>query len=131
MRTAAPKSNHESGSRAIADQAARKQGGNEGNINFVDNRQEAVQLRKLREMADSSLQAKESTQIQGMMDHSPPVVAQRQRLEQLFGAPVPRENTTGSPDALKSGIESLSGISLDAVDVHYNSAKPAALGPLA
>lgn len=33
----------------------------------------------------------------------------------------------GLPDQLKSGVESLSGVSLDDVRVHYNSAKPAQL----
>ena len=42
-----------------------------------------------------------------------------------------RENRTGMPDGLKSGIESLSGISLDHVRVHYGSAKPAQLDALA
>ncbi len=36
-------------------------------------------------------------------------------------------NKTGLPDNLKSGIETLSGMSLDHVRVHYNSAKPAQL----
>ena len=36
-------------------------------------------------------------------------------------------NRTGMPDALKAGIESLSGLSMDHVRVHYNSAKPAQL----
>ena len=31
---------------------------------------------------------------------------------------------TGLPDELKSGVESLSGLSLDAVRVHYNSSQP-------
>ena len=39
----------------------------------------------------------------------------------------PRENKTGLPDGLKAGIESLSGLSLDDVKVHYNSDKPAHL----
>ncbi|SEQ98816.1 protein of unknown function [Nitrosomonas sp. Nm51] len=56
------------------------------------------------------------------------------------GAPVQREeahaapspsNNTGLPDNLKSGIESLSGISMDNVRVHYNSGKPAQLNALA
>ena len=34
-------------------------------------------------------------------------------------------NKTGLPDNLKSGMENLSGMSLDHVRVHYNSAKPA------
>jgi hypothetical protein len=42
-----------------------------------------------------------------------------------------QSNRTGLPDHLKSGIESLSGISLDNVQVHYNSAKPAQLNALA
>jgi hypothetical protein len=40
-------------------------------------------------------------------------------------------NRTGLPDGLKAGIESLSGLSLDHVDVHYNSSEPAKLGALA
>jgi|GEM_PF-1552178 len=36
-------------------------------------------------------------------------------------------NKTGLPDNLKSGIENLSGFSMDDVQVHYNSSKPAQL----
>ncbi|MEH2002855.1 MAG: DUF4157 domain-containing protein [Nostoc sp.] len=42
-----------------------------------------------------------------------------------------RPNKTGMPDALKAGVESLSGYSLDDVRVHYNSPKPAQLQALA
>lgn len=38
-----------------------------------------------------------------------------------------KNNNTGLPDNLKSGIENLSGHSMDDVKVHYNSGKPAAL----
>ncbi|WP_299259839.1 DUF4157 domain-containing protein [uncultured Aquimarina sp.] len=38
-----------------------------------------------------------------------------------------RRNNTGLPDTLKSGIENLSGYSMDDVNVHYNSSKPAQL----
>lgn len=41
--------------------------------------------------------------------------------------PAPAPNRTGLPDKLKSGIENLSGYSMDDVRVHYNSSKPAAL----
>jgi hypothetical protein len=41
------------------------------------------------------------------------------------------ENKTGLPDNLKAGIESLSGLSLDHVKVHFNSAQPAQLNALA
>ncbi len=38
-----------------------------------------------------------------------------------------RDSNTGLPDNLKSGIENLSGYSMDDVKVHYNSDKPAQL----
>jgi len=41
------------------------------------------------------------------------------------------QNQTGIPDGLKSGIEALSGIAIDDVKVHYNSAQPAQLNALA
>ncbi|MDJ0844483.1 eCIS core domain-containing protein [Crocosphaera sp.] len=40
-------------------------------------------------------------------------------------------NKTGLPDNLKTGVENLSGYSLDHVRVHYNSPKPAQLQALA
>lgn len=57
---------------------------------------------------------------------SPRLAAQRERIHQLQSA-APAPNRTGLPDALKSGIESLSGHSLDAVRVHYDSPRPAQL----
>lgn len=50
---------------------------------------------------------------------------------QEYNAKGKAENRTGLPDQLKSGIESLSGFSMDDVKVHYNSSKPAALQALA
>ena len=43
------------------------------------------------------------------------------------GPPAAPTNRTGLPDQLKSGIETLSGLSMDHVRVHYNSARPAQL----
>jgi len=48
---------------------------------------------------------------------------------QLQGAE--EKNRTGMPDNLKAGMENLSGMSLSDVQVHRNSAKPAALDALA
>ena len=45
--------------------------------------------------------------------------------------PTSTPNRTGLPDNLKAGIESLSGMSMDHVKVHYNSAQPAQLNALA
>ncbi len=41
------------------------------------------------------------------------------------------ENKTGMPDNLKSGVESLSGIDMSDVKVHFNSSQPAQLNALA
>lgn len=43
----------------------------------------------------------------------------------------PAPNLAGMPDNLKSGIENLSGHSLDDVKIHYNSSRPAQLNALA
>ena len=45
--------------------------------------------------------------------------------------PIKKHNNTGLPDRLKTGIENLSGMTMDDVKVHYNSTKPAQLDALA
>ena len=62
-------------------------------------------------------------------DNRPASAIQRKQVEALAaGSPVQRaKNDTGLPDQLKSGIENLSGCSMDDVKVHYNSYKPAQL----
>ncbi|HEX3043268.1 MAG TPA: DUF4157 domain-containing protein [Bacillota bacterium] len=42
-----------------------------------------------------------------------------------------KENSTGMPDSLKTGMESLSGMDMSDVRVHYNSPKPMDVGALA
>ncbi|HEY4985148.1 MAG TPA: DUF4157 domain-containing protein [Bradyrhizobium sp.] len=46
-------------------------------------------------------------------------------------AAAPRANNTGLPDHLKSGVETLSGLGMDDVRVHFNSSRPAQLQALA
>ncbi|WP_343606137.1 DUF4157 domain-containing protein [Fluviicola sp.] len=66
---------------------------------------------------------KEEEPVQGKFE-----TAQLEELGEKEEEPAQRkENKTGLPDHLKSGVESLSGHSLDDVKVHFNSAKPAAL----
>lgn len=69
---------------------------------------------------------------------SPLMTAQRRKLQSLFGGAAQlqeesasRPNNTGLPDNLKSGIENLSGMSMDHVKVHYDSSMPAQLNALA
>jgi hypothetical protein len=63
--------------------------------------------------------AVEEEPIQGEFEHEAPT--------QLQEAPAAKPNNTGLPDNLKSGIENLSGYSMDDVKVHFNSDKPAQL----
>ncbi|ANJ87105.1 DUF4157 domain-containing protein [Pandoraea oxalativorans] len=76
--------------------------------------------------------------MQTLVDASPRMVAQRQRMQTLFGEqdtssehqPVQRaasasDRADGLPVGLKQGIESLSGQRMDHVRVHYNSSRPA------
>ncbi len=62
-----------------------------------------------------------------VMNEGPRAAAQ-QALRATLNPPVQRQvNSTGLPDALKSGVEELSGLSLDDVRVHYNATTPAPL----
>jgi hypothetical protein len=60
---------------------------------------------------------------------SPQITLQRKQLEVIRNSETVQriENNTGLPDKLKSGVEKLSGLSMDEVKVHYNSSKPAQL----
>lgn len=54
-------------------------------------------------------------------------VADEEEPAQRIETPAPPVNRTGLPDALKSGVEQLSGLSLDHVRVHYDSSRPSQL----
>lgn len=54
-------------------------------------------------------------------------IVQRVREESNGAEP----NRTGMPDGLKRGVESLSGMAMDDVRVHYNSSEPSRLNALA
>ena len=57
-----------------------------------------------------------------------PQVAQLNSFQNLANNAIQKKsNNTNLPTQLKSGIENLSGISMDDVKVHYNSSKPAQL----
>jgi hypothetical protein len=91
---------------------------------------QVAQLRRLQALADARFAPvaqlasgpEEEELIQGKFATAQP----QPQLQQA-----PRANNTGLPDQLKSGIESLSGLSMDDVRVHYNSSQPAQLNALA
>ncbi len=84
---------------------------------IATNSQQVRQLKTYQAMANTHL-ASQASSIQFSTDsyfsNSKSVIQQK-------------ENKTGLPDALKSGVENLSGLSLSDVNVHYNSSKPAQL----
>ncbi|WP_331694459.1 DUF4157 domain-containing protein [Pandoraea sputorum] len=86
---------------------------------LTDNRPSTAALRQLQTIARHSPRAVQLKSLQGLTagGTSADSAAQREA----------RPNNTGIPDGLKSGIESLSGMSMDAVKVHYNSSQPAQL----
>src|SRR5947209_7455474 len=51
--------------------------------------------------------------------------------EQISLLPPEKKNDTGLPDTLRVGIESISGLSMDDVKVHYNSSRPSQVQALA
>lgn len=69
--------------------------------------------------------------LQAKIDNSPRQIMQQKRVAELKNATIQRKESGGLPDNLKAGIESLSGMSVDDVKVHYNSSKPAQVGALA
>lgn len=67
-----------------------------------------------------------------VVDTSPRVRAQSEALQCQFGDAIQAAGQTdtaisagGLPQELKSGVENLSGVSMDNVNVHYNSGEPA------
>jgi hypothetical protein len=79
---------------------------------------------------DESLQ-KKSEPIQRVEEEELQKKATTDSPAQLKEQSSAKPNNTGLPDNLKSGIESLSGMSMDSVRVHYNSPQPAQLNALA
>lgn len=108
----------ENNSRVIDNSITKQQSDVEPALQFVDNRPEAIAQRKLQELANNSPHAKQAAQLKTMANN---YSAQQVKPIQK------KENNTQLPDNLKSGIEDLSGYSMDDVKVHYNSDKPAQL----
>jgi hypothetical protein len=103
-------------------------------------------LSRLQRLADASPQVAQLRRLQALADGLYTPVAQlagdpeeEELVQGKFASAelqpqlqqAPRANNTGLPDQLKSGIENLSGMSMDHVKVHYNSLQPAQLNALA
>ena len=133
MNTRADKT-QENKSRSVTNEFRQKQRGGEPTFQFVDNRPETIAQRKLQEMANNCSRVKQLKAIQKMANNNPQTkkAAQLQAITDNYTAGQQKtiqkkEKKTGLPDNLKSGVENLSGYSMDDVKVHYNSEKPAQL----
>ena len=82
-------------------------------LNSMDHR-----LATLQKMADNSPYSQRFDQLKSLANKTTP---SHQPVSQLS------KDSHSLPDNVKQGVESLSGISMDDVKVHYNSAKPAQL----
>lgn len=123
----------ENKSRSVANAVSQKQDGRVSTFQFVDHRPETIVQRKLQKMADNSprtmqlkaiqemaansLKAEQTTRLQAMAEH---FSAQKHQPIQK------RENKTGLPDNLMSGIENLPPAQLQAHAFRqgYNEAAP-------
>ena len=117
---------------------------------LVHDRPTAVAQHNLAEMMNSSPRVLQQRALSDEIYNSARMVTQRHEINALFGGAVqlqkkdappaelspvqllqrtaePAPNSTGLPDQLKAGIESLSGIKMDGVRVHYNSGTPSQL----
>jgi len=109
--------------------------------NAANNSPQNRQLQAFHQMAQNSTRATQLKTMGAMMkaptvqrteeDDEPLQVKSAgeplQREATADAADAPKQNNTGLPDHLKSGIESLSGMSMNHVKVHYNSSQPAQL----
>ncbi len=86
-----------------------------GTVTIVDHRPEVIQQQKAKNAIKNSVA-------------NNPIIQQKQSpVKTNMLAKRIRSNNKGLPDNLKTGIENLSGFSMDDVKVHYNSNKPAQL----
>jgi hypothetical protein len=87
---------------------------------------EEVQLQSVTQLASPEEEELQMKSALPLKNHAAGKVSQRKD-----NATLPGTNHTGMPDQLKTGIENLSGYSMDDVKVHYNSSQPAQLHALA
>jgi hypothetical protein len=94
---------------------------------FADLRPQATAQRQLQDTASHSSQSRQLKAFQQMAQNSTRSTQLKSMSEMTSAKKTPAPNNTGLPDNLKSGIESLSGMSMDHVKVHYNSTQSAQL----
>lgn len=123
----------ENKNKAVANSLPKLQNNSKSAFQFVDIRPEAIAQRKLQDAINNSSRVEQLKAYQQLANNFTSQTTQRKEnleeetLQGKFASIQKKENNTGLPDNLKSGIESLSGMSMDHVKVHYNSSQPAQL----
>ncbi|MDB4918385.1 DUF4157 domain-containing protein [Mucilaginibacter sp.] len=100
-------------------------------LQFVAKSPKGIAQRKIQQSVNNSTRVQQFKTIQLMADNYTGPSVQRKKsgeneMLQERSKPVQKKaNNTGLPDNLRSGIENLSGMNMNDVKVHYNSAQPA------
>jgi hypothetical protein len=113
-------------SQGQANAVSEKKSANKQTAQLVDNRASSTSHRNLIQMANNGSDENNMAQLKSMAsDYSS---KQQSHIQpKTSESPIQRKNDTGLPDNLKSGVENISGMSMDDVKVHRNSDKPAQL----
>jgi len=96
----------ETKSQSAASQASQKQGGIESIFQFVDNRSEAIQLRKLQKLVNTSSRVPQLKAIQGIVNRSPSA----KRAAQLQVSTLSIRNTAPMQRAINDDLQALENV---------------------
>ncbi|MEO9965003.1 MAG: HNH endonuclease [Reichenbachiella sp.] len=113
---------HGGKSRSVANRLAQVRSQSSAYWDGLEQNSQFVVQNKLQELAEESSLYDKTLQLQALADNITPA-----SLISSYN----KENKTGLPNSLKTGIESLSGYAMDDVKVHFNSDKPAQLNAYA
>jgi len=102
-----------------------KSAANAQTATIEDNRPATMAQNRIMASMGSGSGAQRTAQLQAVMGGAAPVQRVKEDETQIKDSIV--ENNTGLPDQLKSGMENISGISLNDVRVHPNSSQPGEL----
>ena len=102
-----------------------KSAANAQTATIEDNRPATMAQNRIMASMGSGSGAQRTAQLQAVMGGAAPVQRVKEDETQIKDSIV--ENNTGLPDQLKSGMENISGISLNDVRVHPNSSQPSEL----
>lgn len=114
---------------SVASEVSQLQSGLEPTFQLMDNRAEAGSQRRLQALADNSRRVAQLKSVVQLANHA----LQAKKSSANFSVSdstknqVVQKKSNGLPENLKSGVENLSGMSMDDVKVHRNSDKPAQL----